>query len=556
MDELTVKYYSTEAKSVSDKYNVTPSGLQKYFPTVFVGGMKILDIGCGSGRDIADLIKYGIDVYGIDASLEMVHNAQERHPELNERIEQAILPNLGKPFGGKFDGVLCSAVLMHLPKEELFDAVFAIRNVLKENGRLLVSIPQDRPDIDEHCRDSKGRLFNSVKPEYLQLLFERLGFSVIGKWWDDDSTRPGYSWFTIAFTLKYSGSIRPIDQVEIVLTRDKKTATYKLALIRALSEIAITEYKSARWLNDGMVGVPLSAVAEKWLYYYWPIFESNTFIPQIRGEDIDCNKPVAFRASLAQLMQQYKKRGGLTQFVLDFRSNMLSKDIMKLTKVVLQKIAYTIVSGPVTYAGGSLESGRLFKFNRNNQEILLNSELWIELSLMGYWIRDAVLLRWAELTAELAKKGVMPSDVIDLLLTAPIGERDVADARILYSSLSSKECTWSGKNITSDFDVDHIIPFSLWHNNDLWNLVPVLPSVNNQKRDRLPSRDLLFDRKERLICYWEALRGRYSARFDNEACNIMGIVKPPNNWHDILFNNIAEAIEITAIQRGCERWPL
>ena len=554
MDNPTITYYSTEAKNISDKYNSVPSGIHQFFKAAFVEGTKILDIGCGSGRDMAELVKNGFDAYGVDASSEMVQYAQEQYPELKGRIEKGVLPNLEMPFGGTFDGVLCCAVLMHLPKEELFDSVFAIRKLLKENGRLLVSIPEDRPDIDENCRDDKGRLFNSVRPEYLQLLFERLGFSVIGRWKTDDTFRPGYSWFTIAFTLKYSGVLRPIDQVESVLTRDRKTATYKLALIRALSEIAITEYKSARWLSDRMVGIPLSAVAEKWLYYYWPIFESNIFIPQIRGEGVECNKPVAFRASFTALIEQYKKRGGLTQFVLDFRSNTLSKDNMKLAQLVLQKISSTIVSGPVTYAGGSLESGKLFKFNSMTREILISSELWIELSLMGYWIKDAVLLRWAELTADIAKKEIMPSDVIDLLLTAPIGERDVADARTTYSLLTSKECAWTGKSIKSDFDVDHIIPFSLWHNNDLWNLVPVLPKVNNQKRDKLPSHNLLSDRKDCLIYYWEILRERYKIRFDTEACKITGM-KSPSSWHEVLFKNVSEAIEITAIQRGCERWP-
>jgi len=148
----------------------------------------------------------------------------------------------------------------------------------------------------------------------------------------------------------------------------------------------------------------------------------------------------------------------------------------------------------------------------------------------------------------------MPSDVIDLILTAPIGERDVADARAVYSSLPFKECTWTKGSIKYVFDVDHIIPFSLWHNNDLWNLVPVLPKVNNQKRDKLPSHNLLSDRKDCLIYYWEILRERYKIRFDTEACKITGM-KSPSSWHEVLFKNVSEAIEITAIQRGCERWP-
>jgi len=180
MDNPTITYYSTEAKNISDKYNSVPSGIHQFFKAAFVEGTKILDIGCGSGRDMAELVKNGFDAYGVDASSEMVQYAQEQYPELKGRIEKGVLPNLEMPFGGTFDGVLCCAVLMHLPKEELFDSVFAIRKLLKENGRLLVSIPEDRPDIDENCRDDKGRLFNSVRPEYLQLLFERLGFLLSG----------------------------------------------------------------------------------------------------------------------------------------------------------------------------------------------------------------------------------------------------------------------------------------------------------------------------------------------------------------------------------------
>ena len=102
--------------------------------------MKILDIGCGSGRDMAELIKNCFDAYGVDASPEMVQYAQEKYPELKGRIEKGVLPNLEKPFSGEFNGIFCCAVLMHLPKEELFDPAFAIGKILKENGRPVFNI--------------------------------------------------------------------------------------------------------------------------------------------------------------------------------------------------------------------------------------------------------------------------------------------------------------------------------------------------------------------------------------------------------------------------------
>jgi len=551
MDELTIKYYSNEAKNISNKYNSISSGIHEFFPVVFTKGMKILDIGCGSGRDMAYLLKQGCDVYGIDASPEMISCAIESYPELNGRVKKGILPNSGNPFNIEFDGVLCSAVLMHLPKEELFDSAFAIKNILKDDGKLLISIPCDRPDLDETYRDKNGRLYNSVKPEYLQLLFERLGFSIINKWKTKDTFRPDYTWYTIAFNLKHKSALRPIDQVESILSKDRKTATYKLALIRALSEIAIAEYNTVRWLSDGMVGIPLLLLAEKWLYYYWPVFESSIFIPQIRGESINCKNPIAFRSLFMELIEEYKKKGGLTQFVVDYRSKKLSKRSNELVKTLLEKIGITIIKGPVTYAAG----GKLFKYKGDTKEIIIDSEIWIELSINGYWIRDAVLLRWAELTSEMSKKEIKPSYIIDLLLTLPIEEREVEDARAVYSSLPSKECTWTGNALKQNFDIDHIIPFSLWHNNDLWNLVPVLRSVNNQKRDKLPTQSILLNRKDCLLYYWDILRKSYPFRFDNEMTKIIGVASLPSNWHYILFKNVSEAIEITAIHKGCERWP-
>jgi len=555
MDETTISYYSLNSKFISEEYNHIDSGLWKYFSSVFPSGMRIIDIGCGSGRDINYLLKQGHDVYGVDPSEEMLRCAIKDFPTLKGKIERGGLPDLGKPFGGKFDGVLCSAVFMHIPQEELFDSAFAIKRILKKDGMLLVSIPENRPRIDELQRDKKRRLFNQIRPELLQLLFKRLGFSVTNKWRSGDAlNREGYYWHTIAFRLENTSILRPIDKVESVLTRDKKTATYKLALMRALSEIATTEFKLATWIPDGKVEIPLSAIAEKWLHYYWPLFESNLFIPQIRGEEPVCGKPVAFRSLFDKLIEGYRGKGGLSRFVLDFKSNQLNLENGQLADTLLKKIGNTIVSGPVTYAGGSLESGRIFSFNSRNRKVIIDSDLWIELSLMGYWIRDAVILRWAELTSTLSKKVIMPSNVIDMLLSVPMEERNVWDARKLYANLQGKECTWTGENLKSKFDVDHIIPFAIWHNNDLWNLVPVSPSANKMKRDRLPSRELLYFRKDRMVFYWEKLRDAHRIRFDKEAGNLTGTEKFSDNWQNTLFNSVSEAIEVTAIQKGCERW--
>src|SRR5262249_31367480 len=113
------------------------------------------------------------------------------------------------------------------------------------------------------------------------------------------------------------------------------------------------------------------------------------------------------------------------------------------------------------YAGGSLETGRVFRFVQKQKEIQMDAAIWRELSLLGHWIQDAVILRWAELTAEMAKRKLKASEVIDYLLINPIPpERDVAQARETYAQFA-RECVWSGKPLSRKFEVDHVIPFSL-----------------------------------------------------------------------------------------------
>lgn len=555
MDEPTAKYYVAFSAELAERYEAAQEGSLKTLRRAFTEGMRVLDVGAGSGRDAALLLDMGCDAYAVEPCENLRASTLRLHPELTGRLENGALPQLSQPFGGAFDGVLCCAVLMHLPRAEILDAAIALRNVLKENGRLLLSIPVDRPGLDGQHRDEHGRLFTPLPPDYLSLLFERIGFQSMDRWQSPDSLNRGYSWCNFLFQARHPGGSHPLDQIESILNRDRKTATYKLALLRALSEIATTEYEQARWVRDGIVGIPIDVVCEKWLYYYWPITESASFIPQIRGESETCRNPIAFRSSLMELVEGYRRGGGLTRFALDYRAGSLSRAEASILTKVLSQIRNTIVSGPVTYAGGSLESGRVFRFDGRRQEILMSAAIWRELSLVGHWIQDAVVLRWAELTSEISGKRIRPSEAVELLLTVPIPERNVTEAKTAYTSVGVTECTWSGDSLRRGFEVDHIIPFALWRNNDLWNLVPASHRANAEKRDKLPTRELMVARRDHLAHYWGILRAANQARFDHEICRVAGVTSVPSDWQSLAFQRIAAAVEYTAAQRGSERWP-
>ncbi|MEI6150509.1 MAG: S24 family peptidase, partial [bacterium] len=125
--------------------------------------------------------------------------------------------------------------------------------------------------------------------------------------------------------------------------------------------------------------------------------------------------------------------------------------------------------------------------------------------------------------------------------------------RDVYQGLKEKHCVWTDKPIVHDFAVDHVIPFVLWKNNDLWNLLPTLPAVNNEKRDRLPTQRALRFGKDRIVAYWNNVQQRHTQRFNREAEAFCGGLDL-GNWENRLFSGLAEAVEITAVQRGVGRW--
>jgi 2-polyprenyl-3-methyl-5-hydroxy-6-metoxy-1,4-benzoquinol methylase len=147
MDQSTLNYYSGNAAQAAERYESVVSNLSAHFVDAFSKGGRILDIGCGSGRDLAVLHKLGFDCYGVDPVLEFVEIAQRLHPELENRIALGKLPDLKAPFNSNFDGVLCSAVLMHIDIEQLPATATAIKSCLKVGGRLLYSVPSKRLDV-------------------------------------------------------------------------------------------------------------------------------------------------------------------------------------------------------------------------------------------------------------------------------------------------------------------------------------------------------------------------------------------------------------------------
>ena len=583
MDERTVRHYTTAASERTAAYErAEVSAIHERMLHHFGEGTRLLEIGCGSGRDAAFLAAHGRNVTATDASEGMIQAARQGHPEMARQFHCLPFPfPVGSAMQGQtFDGVYAIAVIMHVPEEELFEFAFQIKSALRPGGTALLTFSTEREGLSDG-RDSAGRLFIERPPGRLRLLFERLGFRVLEQRPATDGMGRDIHWHTLVLRLADDAGNSPVDQIETVINRDRKDATYKLALLRALCDIAQTEYHQAAWGVDDTVSVPLGLVAEKWLLYYWPIVEADlahegpgVAIPQKRGLEI--NKPIAFRAELLALVRHCcTGRGGLDAFHFGFRNGTLPPETAVLADAAANKLANTIVAGPVRYSGGAIDDDRPFFWHDGpithkgacgSSQILVSAlgrihmrgEVWRELALVGHWIAEAIVLRWAELTHEISRRQVPIADVVGRLLVSPATERDQQRVRDLYRGLPDLRCVWTEDAIgpRRGFEIDHIIPFSLWHNNDLWNLVPATHEANNQKRDRLVSRERLRDSRDLILDYWQTTRKASQQVFDYE---IRRSLLPPSvptaNWELSAFSALSEAIESVACQRGIPRWP-
>jgi SAM-dependent methyltransferase len=135
-------------------------------------GARILDAGCGSGRDSRDFLARGYQVAAIDASSKMVAHAQRIGiPASCMRFQEM-------RFERVFEGIWACASLLHVPTVEMVDVLDRFRCALEPGGVMYVSFKLGAGE-----RVENGRLFNDYdEPRLLNLLTRHGGFDVLSIW--------------------------------------------------------------------------------------------------------------------------------------------------------------------------------------------------------------------------------------------------------------------------------------------------------------------------------------------------------------------------------------
>lgn len=148
------------------------------FYTLLPAG-KILEIGAGGGRDAKPLIEHGYDYIGTDIStglLKEVKKALPNHPFYEMSVYDL---NFSPRF---FDGFWASAVLLHVPKERVNEALARIKSVVKSRGIGFISLKDgtdEKVEADKIGDKTVKRFFAYWQKEEFQKVLEENGFSVV-----------------------------------------------------------------------------------------------------------------------------------------------------------------------------------------------------------------------------------------------------------------------------------------------------------------------------------------------------------------------------------------
>jgi len=99
-------------------------------------GLRVLDVGCGTGRHAVRLAREGASVVGYEPSTGMLARAREKVHGLDVELHRGSIEDLPAGEGG-FDLVLCCLVLSHV--EDIVGAMARLAAHVRPGGRLIVS---------------------------------------------------------------------------------------------------------------------------------------------------------------------------------------------------------------------------------------------------------------------------------------------------------------------------------------------------------------------------------------------------------------------------------
>ncbi len=281
-------------------------------------------------------------------------------------------------------------------------------------------------------------------------------------------------------------------QINYIIEHDSASSTYKYVLLKSVIN-ASQRYDHLVKIENNRAHIPLGLIVEQWILDYMPFVFKD--ISQQNNKTV-LDKPITTTYdNIFQLLNLDKTKEweyAYMQFTKALQNptmtEELSKEFLKLSK----KIADKIVNMPMKYTGkdeyefftpdrNKFGSIKLANNEMYNSSFVVSDFGYFSISQQHYNIfhylgqtlygTSTIMTKWKQKTNSLNSNQETIKDIIEKLSSDTLEIRETASIRKILSQ--EKECIWSGKELKgNNYDVDHVLPFSIWFNNDLWNMLP------------------------------------------------------------------------------------
>lgn len=157
MNYKTLNYYNENAKEYFETTkNLKTTEIYKEFLSMVKSSGKVLDLGCGSGRDSLYFKNAGFDVTSVDGSIELAKEAEKL-------INQEVIVSKFEDFKSeeRFDGIWACASLLHVRRENIGEVLRNLADNLNKGSVFYLSFKYG----DDEYIDERGRYFNCYKEE-------------------------------------------------------------------------------------------------------------------------------------------------------------------------------------------------------------------------------------------------------------------------------------------------------------------------------------------------------------------------------------------------------
>lgn len=195
--KVTTDNYNSSAKKYSDDFSKlgVNENIGKVFTYVTKSNPKVVEIGCGDGKDAIEITKRTNDYTGIDISEEFIKIAKSKLPST-----KFILADFEEfEFESGIDVLYASAVILHSDKESVSKLLDKITDLLNVNGVVFIASKYGEYERKEIVVQGMVKINFLYTPEFIEAMLKP-NMEVV---WKENYEMVNQTWFKMIIQKKF-----------------------------------------------------------------------------------------------------------------------------------------------------------------------------------------------------------------------------------------------------------------------------------------------------------------------------------------------------------------